>query len=333
VRAPWPPGFPRIPDEDWTRTPLEELALGYDTVEQHGWYRNLDPTVDQAADLLRPGDILIDYSGGTGIFTERLLRRLGQFDCGILIVDSSEKFLRLALEKFRNEPRVALRHIRYLKDEARIQRMQEVVEPALLKRGADLLVSTNAVHLYYDLHETFTSWHDALRPAGTALVQSGNIGVPAKGDDVWIIDETVHAIDKEARRIVQEDDQWAPYRSVLEDAKKMAEYDRLRNKFFLPVRPLSHYLGHLEDARLNVKDVRHETIPAKIAQWYEFLRVYHEGILGWIGGSRRIEGQDPPHQAIQDRQLLMQQALGRLFEGNDHFQAIWTYITAQRNPE
>jgi hypothetical protein len=42
----WPEGFDRIPDEDWVERPVEEFALHYDTVENHGWYRNLDLTVE-----------------------------------------------------------------------------------------------------------------------------------------------------------------------------------------------------------------------------------------------------------------------------------------------
>ena len=43
----WPKDFMRIPDEDWTKTALEELAMKYDTVEEHGWYDNLEPTVEE----------------------------------------------------------------------------------------------------------------------------------------------------------------------------------------------------------------------------------------------------------------------------------------------
>src|SRR5581483_1043802 len=73
VRAPWPPGFVRIPDEDWTRAPLDALAVKYDAVEKHGWYANLDPTVEEIVAFARPGHVLVDYSGGTGILIERLL--------------------------------------------------------------------------------------------------------------------------------------------------------------------------------------------------------------------------------------------------------------------
>ena len=92
---PWPKNFKTIPEQEWVRAPLESLALKYDTVENHGWYRNLDNTVDQISRDIKRGDILLDYSGGTGILANRLLRNLGKSsDLGILIVDSSPKFLR-----------------------------------------------------------------------------------------------------------------------------------------------------------------------------------------------------------------------------------------------
>ena len=55
-RFDWPDEFARIPDEDWVSQPVEEFGLQYDTVENHGWYRNLDLTVEQLARTLREGD-------------------------------------------------------------------------------------------------------------------------------------------------------------------------------------------------------------------------------------------------------------------------------------
>ena len=49
TRFAWPAGFPRIPDEEWVGQPVDSFGLQYDTVENHGWYRNLDPTVEQLA--------------------------------------------------------------------------------------------------------------------------------------------------------------------------------------------------------------------------------------------------------------------------------------------
>jgi phospholipid N-methyltransferase len=60
---------------------------------------------------LEPGDLLVDYSSGTGILTRRLLDRIGH-EAGILNVDASPKFLRVALKTFRDDERVAFRLLR-----------------------------------------------------------------------------------------------------------------------------------------------------------------------------------------------------------------------------
>ena len=198
----WPAGFHRIPDDEWVAQPPETLALTYDTVQDHGWYRNLDPTIERLTETLRPGDILLDYSGGTGILAERLLARVGS-EIGILIVDASPKFLRVALDKLGADERVGFRLIRYLKDERRLQTVQEAIDTPLLERGVDAVSSTNAIHLYYDLEDTLRSWRAVLRSGGPAFIQSGNIGVPDLPDGSWIIDETVEAINDAAAELVR----------------------------------------------------------------------------------------------------------------------------------
>src|SRR5690349_14038480 len=192
--TPFPEGFARVLDEDWTRQPLGELALKYDTVENHGWYANLEPTVDALDRMLLDGHVLVDYSGGTGILADRLLRRIGERRIGIVIADASPKFLRLSLEKFRDDDRVAFRWLRFLKPEGRLATLDEVLEEPLRSHGVDALVSTNAIHLYYDLEDTLASWARVLRAGAPCLVQSGNIGNPAAADDEWIIDATVERI-------------------------------------------------------------------------------------------------------------------------------------------
>src|SRR5262245_17788381 len=142
--------FLRVPDDEWTTQRVETLARKYDTVEHHGWYRNLDPTVAELRARVLDGEVLIDYSGGTAILADRRLRD-AQVTAGmnLIIVDSSPKFLRLALDKFHDDSRVAFRLIRYLKQQDRLEYLDEVVPP-----GADALVSTNAIHLYYGLPAT-----------------------------------------------------------------------------------------------------------------------------------------------------------------------------------
>jgi hypothetical protein len=57
-------------------------------------------------------DLLIDYSSGTGILTRRLVDSIS-YPVGILNVDASPKFLRVALESFRDDERVAFRPLRW----------------------------------------------------------------------------------------------------------------------------------------------------------------------------------------------------------------------------
>src|SRR5207237_1310821 len=171
----WPAGFERVPDEDWTRQPLDTFGLQYDTVEQHGWYRNLDPTVEDLARHLDEGQILVDYSGGTGILLDRLLLRVFDRQVGMLIADSSPKFLRVGLDKFRDDERVAVRLLRWLQEDRRLELLHEALGPELSTRGVDAIASTNAIHLYLELPQTLASWARVLRPGGRAFVQSGNI--------------------------------------------------------------------------------------------------------------------------------------------------------------
>jgi ubiquinone/menaquinone biosynthesis C-methylase UbiE len=326
----WPTGFGRVPDDDWTRSSVESLALKYDNVNHHGWYRNLDPTVDELAAVLRDGDLLIDYSSGTGILAERLLRRIGGLGIGIVLVDSSPKFLRVALDKFRDDPRVAFRWIRYLKDAKRLEFVDEVLGEDLVRRGADALSSTNAIHLYYDLDDTLRSWTRVLRPGALAFVQSGNIRTPNPATGAWIIDDTVDAIHRAALEVVARDVYYRTYRSVLADAKRMAAYTAYREKVFIPVRPLHGYLASFRRAGLKVHTVATRTIEARVREWYDFLSVYHDAVLGWMGGVEKIDGQPPSPGAVRDRLAVMRSAMQIVFEGREAFDCSWTYITCGR---
>lgn len=328
MRFEWPAGFERIPDAPWTRQELGELALKYDTVENHGWYQNLDPTVEQLDHTLKPGDVLIDYSGGTGILADRLLARIGERAVGIAIVDSSPKFLRLALDKLGADERMAFRLIEWVEAQKRLQLLDEVLGAPLLARKADAIVSTNAIHLYYDLEETLRSWARSVKPRGAVLVQSGNIG---HGRDIegWIIDETIDAINAAARHIVESGDRFEDFRDALDDPKRMAAHETLRRKFFPPVRPLDFYLKSMSEAGIKVLEAKTRSIQAKVDDWYQFLSVYHEGVLGWAGGSERIEGSAPSDETVEQRKELMRLAMDLVFGGQRAFTCAWTYLIAE----
>jgi ubiquinone/menaquinone biosynthesis C-methylase UbiE len=328
---PWPDGFERWPaDAEWVSSEVGELARKYDSVENHGWYRNLEPTIRELRPLLADGALWIDYSGGTGILVDRLAHELPDRRFGALLVDASPRFLRLALEKLRSDPRVAFRWIRYLAEAKRLERLDEVLPDWLLERGVDVLTSTNAIHLYYQMEDTLRSWFEVLRPGAVALVQSGNIDNPDAPEGSWVIDQTVERLQPIARDLVREDARFAPLRAGSDDEQRRSAYDRLRRKFFLPIRPLGFYLEKLRAAGFEIVTVEARPIEASVEEWRDFLAAYHEGVLGWAGGSARIEGTDPAPGVVELRQELLGRALDALFEGSGSFQACWTYVRCRR---
>ena len=84
----------------------------------------------------------------------------------------------------------------------------------------------------------------------------------------------------------------------------------------------------LERNGLTVTDVSQATIVANVSEWFELMTAYHEAVLGWVGGTKRIEGAEPSEQAVRDRMRIMRHAIDTIFGGRDSFNACWTYITA-----
>lgn len=325
----WPAGFERVPDEDWTRAPVDEFGLSYDAVGNHGWYQNLEPIVAQALAGLDANKIMIDYSSGTGILTKRLLSHIN-YPVGILNVDASSKFLRVALENHGADERTAFRLLRYLKEDKRLQQLDEVVGAPMLDRGADLLTSTNAIHLYYDLPATLGSWAKVLHPGALALICSANMRNPSRRKGDWIIDETVAAVNDIAIELVRREPAFEQYRDVLDDRAKMAQYAALRDKVFVPVRELDYYTDTFADCGFTVMHETVATIFARVDEWQDLLCTYHEGVLGWVGGTARVEGAEPSARATLDRKFLIRESLEKLFAGQDCFPATWTYLTCRR---
>jgi SAM-dependent methyltransferase len=319
--------FERIPDDDWVSQPVDAFGLHYDTVENHGWYRNLDLTLDQLDGDLGDGDILVDYSGGTGILLERLRERIGERQVGMVIVDSSPKFLRIALDRFRSDERVAFRRLRYVKELSRLEYVDEVLPVGF---AADGLVSTNAIHLYDDLEDTLRAWARVLRPGARARINSGNIRNPRAAAGEWIIDDTVYAVHDAAATIVRTDEAYAGYRSLLEDEARLDRYLEYRNRVFLAPRPLEHYVDALAAAGFDVAEVAERTIEAEVADWYEFLAAYADAVLGWVGGSQKVDGVAASEAAAGDRLRLLRRSLDAVFAGRSTFECCWTYITAVR---
>jgi SAM-dependent methyltransferase len=188
-------------------------------------------------------------------------------------------------------------------------------------------VSTNAIHLYPDLADTVASWMRALRPGGHVLINSGNIRNPRARRNEWILDETVWVVGDLAEGLVRNDPAYATYRADVDNQERMTAHAAYRDRVFLQPRPLDFYVETLELSGLKVESVREASIEARVDDWYELLRTYHDAVLGWVGGTEKIDGAPPSPEAVADRLELIRHAMDVLFHGRVKFQACWTYIT------
>lgn len=324
----WPAGFERIPQVPWAYAPIDESATNYDSAGGHSWYKNLEPIVAQALTALDGSRLLIEYSCGTGILADRILPKAST-DTGILNVDASPKFLRLAVEKFRNDTRVAFRLLDWIKDDGRLQTLDEAMDRCFVQREAEVLTSANAIHLYGHLDDTLQSWHRCLAPGAFIFVSSANIRNPFARPDDLILDETVVRVNEISAEIVQCEPIFEEYRTSVDDYTKMAAYTDLRNKVFAPVRPLDLYLDGLSAAGFDVLHVFDQTIFVPVNEFYHALSSYHDSVLGWVGGSVNVDRASPTKAALKDRLFLIKYSLERLAD-DGYFPCSWTYITCRR---
>lgn len=326
--AVWPSGFDRVPDAPWTRAPVDEFGLGYNNVGSHGWYKNLEPTISQVMAALGENKVLVDFSAGTGILAGRLLAAI-KHPVGILNVDASAKFLRVAIENLSDDERTAFRLLSYLKPEKRLQVIDEVLEQPMLDRGADIITATNAIHLYYDLPDTLASWARVLNPGGLALICSANMHNPDARPGDWIIDDTVAKVHELVAELVLREPAFEQYRAALQDPVSVAAHTKLREKVFVPVRPLQYYADTFDSAGFEVLHVFDSTIFARVDEWCQLLETYHDGVLSWVGGSPKVEGTEPTPDALRDRLFLIRYAMDKLFPAQESFPATWTYLTTR----
>jgi hypothetical protein len=160
-------------------------------------------------------------------------------------------------------------------------------------------------------------------------ITSGNLRNPRAAENEWIIDETVYVVHEVATGIVRTDDRYVAYRPVLEDEERMHAYLEYRDRVFLAPRPLDSYLGALREAGFEVDEVTERTIEADVDEWYEFLAAYADAVLGWVGGSAKVDGEAATEEAAADRLRLLHDSLSVIFGGRPTFNCVWTYVTAR----
>ena len=318
----------KIIDESFLKSDVTEFALGYDRVKNHTWYDNLNYLVDLSKQYFNDDDFIMDYSCGTGIFPERLLK--SNVSCPrILMMDSSPKYLKLSYDKFGNNYKFFFRLMKYLKEENRLQTIDESMGENYIEL-LDGIICTNAIHLYPTISDTIKSWNKLLVKGGKLLINSGNIYNPLMGADTKLIDQTVNEISKLSFDIVKENPKYFKYINLMEDFEYINKHNTLRDKYFLPIRPINFYTDELIKNGFKIVEVKTIDVGAKVDEWFDFLKVYHEGVLGWIGGVNKITGVDPKENEVEDRIDIMKLALNKMFNNKNDFKACWNYIICEK---
>jgi SAM-dependent methyltransferase len=219
--------------------------------------------------------------------------------------------------------------MRYLKEEGRLQTIDESMG-GVYKELLDGIICTNAIHLYPNISETIKSWNDILVKGGKLLINSGNILNPLMDVESKLIDQTVEEISKISFDIVKSDPKYSKYLDLIDDFDYISNHDELRKKYFLPIRPIDFYTDELVNNGFKIVEVKTINIDAKVDEWFDFLKVYHEGVIGWIGGSKKITGVEPTEQEINDRIEIIKLSLNKMFNNQNNFKACWNYIICEK---
>jgi ubiquinone/menaquinone biosynthesis C-methylase UbiE len=312
----------KIYDEKIKNSPITEFALGYDEVKHHDWYNNLDYLVKLSNDFFSNNSLIMDYSCGTGIFCERL--KQSGLNPSLLMVDASLKYLRLAYEKFKEEQSYSFRLLDLKK-----KINDSIVDD--LNQKLDGIICANAIHLYPTIDETIIGWNNLLKKGGKLLINSGNIDNPRmKTPTSVLIDQTVNDIFKLSFDIVKNNKSYHQYLSKLSDVAYLEKYAKLKDKYFLPIRNIDYYIDSLYRNGFVVNEIKTIDVKSNIKEWFDFLKVYDEGILGWIGGVHKVSGDLSNLTDIQNRLDIMEEAINIIFNNNNSFTASWNYIICEK---
>lgn len=312
----------RLYNEQIATSNLTEFALGYDDVKHHNWYDNLDYLIQLSKQFFSKDSFIMDYSCGTGIFCERLDE--AGITPNVLMIDASLKYIRLAYEKFKDIPSYSFRLLDLKKSIK-----ESIVDN--IDGKLDGIICANAIHLYPTIDETIIEWNKLLKKGGKLLINSGNINNPKmKPPSSILIDQTVNDILNVSFDIVRNNKSYHQYLDKLSDSVYMEKYIELKDKYFLPIRDIEYYTDSLYKNGFIVKEIKTVDVGANVKEWYDFLKVYDDGILGWIGGVEKVSGDIPTLTDIQNRLDIMEEALNIIFNNNKNFNANWNYIICEK---
>jgi len=311
----------KINNDEIVSANITNFALEYDAVKYHTWYDNLDYVVDVILNEFNDTNFILDYSCGTGILDERL--KFKGLNAKMMLVDASLKYLRLAYEKFKDDEKYYFR----------LLDLKKQIKDSLIEDFSgkfDGIVCANAVHLYPSIDETFKEWSELIKKGGKLIINSGNIlNEKMRTPSSVLIDQTVNDIFNQSFVIVKNNKKYSKYLDKLSDNSYIQKYSELKDKYFLPIRSIDYYTDSLSKNGFVIKEIKTIDIGVNVDEWYDFLKVYDAGILGWIGGVEKITGDIATIQDLQNRLDIMKESLDVIFN-NKNFKANWSYLICEK---
>jgi ubiquinone/menaquinone biosynthesis C-methylase UbiE len=311
----------KINNDEIVSANITNFALEYDAVKYHTWYDNLDYVVDVILNEFNDTNFILDYSCGTGILDERL--KFKGLNAKMMLVDASLKYLRLAYEKFKDDEKYYFR----------LLDLKKQIKDSLIEDFSgkfDGIVCANAVHLYPSIDETFKEWSELIKKGGKLIINSGNIlNEKMRTPSSVLIDQTVNDIFNQSFVIVKNNKKYSKYLDKLSDNSYIQKYSELKDKYFLPIRSIDYYTDSLSKNGFVIREIKTIDIGVNVGEWYDFLKVYDAGILGWIGGVEKIAGDIATVQDLQNRLDIMKESLDVIFN-NKNFKANWSYLICEK---
>ena len=278
------------------------------------------------------GHVLIDYSGGTGILLDRLQLRIFDRQVGVVIVDSSPKFLRVAR---RQVPRRRARRLpppplpegraaapvrrrgprQRVRGAARRRAHLDERDPPVRRPRRDaarLGARASAGRARPDqlrqppqparTRERVDHRRDRVRrPRGSG--RAGSHGSPLRG---------VPFRARESR---------APAARTSTGATACSSR-RVRSTTTSTPCALP---GSPSTTSRSGRSRRESRTGSSSSS------AYADAVLGWVGGSAKVDGTPASEEAAADRLALLRRALDVIFGGRPSFRCCWTYIGARRS--
>lgn len=310
-----------------TKPTSKGAAAYHNAVVRTSWHvDNIQELIYIFSKKIKNADVVVDFGAGTGASAVYFLKTIKK-DFTLWLVDNSPSWLGKAYDILHKKKNVDFFLLQ--KTEHGYQGLDDVIG----QKTVDYVVCANTVHLIPDIDKAFRGVHNALKPGGTFIFQSGNIARKDREQGLMMIDDSVKEVHDTAIKIIQTNDEFKKYRKNLTDRIRLNSDQR--KLVFPDPRPLEYYIRVLKLAGFKDPKVSYKRIRVRYKDWLAFLRVrrLQAGILPEIGGKDASLDEEKTRDTIISlaaHQLFISLKRENSFANKMSFTAEWVYVTAKK---